>query len=80
MNDPTLDPDRVARAAVALEDGRARIEPTGPGEYRVGSFSTPGREYRVRLADRDCDCPDSLYRGATCKHVALVALLRGLED
>lgn len=73
-----MDPDRVARAAVALEDGTAHVEPAGPGTYRVPSFTGEGT-YTVDLKRRSCTCPDSAYRGETCKHLLAVALVRGLS-
>lgn len=71
-------PDRWARAAAALRDGRTRFEPAGGDEYRVASFTTPGTTYRVWLwPEPFCTCPDATYRGVEiCKHVA-TALLAG---
>lgn len=74
--DELMDAARVARAAEAISDGRAQVEPTGGGQYEVSSFTTPGVVYTVQLEpERDCTCPDSLYRGVrTCKHTAAVLL------
>lgn len=79
MTASSLDPARVARAARAIRDGDARVEPADDGTFRVRSFTTDAVEYRVRLDPRSCTCPDHRYRGVTtCKHVA-AALLRGTE-
>lgn len=73
-----MDPDRVARAAEAISDGRAQVEPTGDGTFRVRSF-TGDAEYTVQVQARECTCPDARFRGERlCKHMAAVALLRGL--
>lgn len=73
------DPDRWARAAAALRDGRARFEPAGGDEYRVTSFTTPGTTYRVWIwPEPFCTCPDATYRGVRiCKHVATALLSKG---
>lgn len=76
-----VDPDRVARAAQALRDGKLRIDPgTGPGVYVVRSFSR-ARSYRVRLnGELRCDCPDVIYNGTrACKHALAVILAAGLQ-
>lgn len=72
-----MDPDRCARAAVALNDG-AIVTPAEDGTYRVESFTGDG-EYLVDLDRRTCSCPDAAFRGETCKHVLAVALARGLS-
>lgn len=69
-----MDPQRVARAAEAIRDGTAHVDPADDGTFRVRSF-TRDAEYRVCLEPRSCTCPDHQFRGVqTCKHVAAVLL------
>lgn len=69
-----VDPDRAARAARAILDGRASVERGTGGRYRVSSF-TGSETYTVALEPEPrCSCPDSTYRGATCKHIAAALL------
>lgn len=70
-----LDPDRAARAAAALSEGRARFERTQDG-FRVPSFSGRDAIYRVDPERGRCTCPDARIRGTICKH-QLALLLRG---
>lgn len=75
-----MDPQRVARAAAAIRDGKARVEPTGDGRFRVASF-TGEDTYTVRLEPEPrCTCPDVAFRGVeTCKHIAAALLMGGLN-
>lgn len=72
-----MDPQRVARAAEAIRDGEAHVEPAGDGTFRVRSF-TGDATYTVQLTpERTCTCPDAAYRGVeTCKHIAAALLER----
>ena len=46
-------------------------------EFRV---VTPTGNYRVDVAAEACDCPDSLHRGARCKHLRRVDFARGVSS
>ena len=72
---------------VDLEDiDRARLvravflnaERLGPGRYSV----TGGRELHLvdlTMSERQCDCPDHLWRGNQCKHILAARLREGDE-
>ncbi len=61
-------PDRAARAWTE----RMAVRPLPEGNYAVDSQSDA--TYVVNPAAGSCTCPDSQFRGATCKHRRRVAI------
>lgn len=77
MSTVSVDPDRAARAALALSDGVEPWPGTEPGTFTVPSF-TGGETYTVDLRERTCTCPDHRIRGVACKHQLACLLLGGV--
>ena len=50
----------------------------GQQKAEVRSQSEQGKTYTVDLQEKSCTCPDHIYRGTTCKHLARVADLCGM--
>lgn len=66
---------RFDRAAnIAATD----VNITGRQTAEVKSQSEQGKSYTVDIQDKSCTCPDHVYRGTTCKHLARVADLCGV--
>ncbi len=60
----------------------AQIEATdvdlvGQMKAEVRSQSDQDKTYTVDLQEKSCTCPDHVFRGTTCKHLARVADLCG---
>lgn len=66
--------DRERRAAVES----MVVDREGPGLFRV--YSGTRGNYLVDAVEGVCECPDSQYRGVTCKHQIRVAYLLGERD
>ena len=65
-------------------DRAAQIEATdvdlvGQQKAEVQSQSSDD-SYTVDLQEQSCSCPDHVYRGTTCKHMARVAELVGMFE
>src|SRR5215510_3892871 len=71
-------PDRFCKAVNSLTDASLAISLTRHTETEIRALAKngTGKEYGVSLtaAGAFCSCPDSLYRGTTCKHAAALAL------
>ena len=71
--------DRLTRATDIPDSD---VEQLGPLTVEVESQSGNGT-YRVDFTDPDnpsCECPDHVYRGTTCKHLAKAADTLGVID
>src|SRR5439155_20159720 len=70
--------DRLQRAVNALADGTLTVTLTRQteAEIRAVEKNGEGKEYGVTLSATGvfCSCPDTMYRGVTCKHAAVWAL------
>ena len=70
--------DRLQRAVNALADGSLTVTLTRQTEAEIRALvkNGEGKEYGVTLtaAGVFCSCPDTMYRGVTCKHAAVLAL------
>ena len=70
--------DRLQRAVNALVDGSLTVTLTRQTEVEIRALvkNGEGKEYGVTLtaAGVFCSCPDTMYRGVTCKHAAVLAL------
>lgn len=52
----------------------------GQQKAEVHSQSEQGKTYTVDLQEKSCTCPDHIFRGTTCKHIARVADLCGMFE
>ena len=64
-------------------DRAAQIQATdvniiGQQKAEVQSQSEQDKTYTVDIAEQSCTCPDHIFRGTTCKHMARVADLCGV--
>ena len=70
--------DRLQRAVNALADGSLTMTLTRQTEVEIRALvkNGEGKEYGVTLITTGvfCSCPDTMYRGVTCKHAAVLAL------
>ena len=70
--------DRLQRAVNALADGSLTVTLTRQTEVEIRALvkNGEGKEYGVTLTTTGvfCSCPDTMYRGVTCKHAAVLAL------
>ena len=70
--------DRLQRAVNALADGSLTVTLTRQTEVEIRALvkNGEGKEYGVTLTTTVvfCSCPDTMYRGVTCKHAAVLAL------
>ena len=70
--------DRLQRAVNALVDGSLTVTLTRQTEAEIRALvkNGEGKEYGVTLTTTGvfCSCPDTMYRGVTCKHAAVLAL------
>src|SRR2546425_6444275 len=69
--------DRLQRAVNALVDGSLTVTLTRQTEVEIRALVKNGdKEYGVTLTTTGvfCSCPDTMYRGVTCKHAAVLAL------
>ena len=70
--------DRLQRSVNALVDGSLTVTLTRQTEAEIRALvkNGEGKEYGVTLTTTGvfCSCPDSMYRGTTCKHAAVLAL------
>src|SRR2546426_2489979 len=70
--------DRLQRAVNALADGSLTVTLTRQTEVEIRALvkNGEGKEYGVILTTTGvfCSCPDTMYRGVTCKHAAVLAL------
>lgn len=69
------DSTRFERAA---EIEAADVNIVGQQKAEVASQSDPDKTYTVDIEEQSCTCPDHVYRGTTCKHMARVADLVGV--
>ena len=71
-------PDRFCKAVSWLVDGTLVVTITRQTETEIRALAKngSGKEYGVTInpAGAACSCPDSLYRGTTCKHATALAL------
>jgi hypothetical protein len=69
---------RFCKAVNSLTDGSLAVTITRHTETEIRALAKngTGKEYGVTLtaAGAFCSCPDSLYRGTTCKHATALAL------
>ncbi len=70
------DQERTLRAIQGLTSGAYEVKVTRQEEGHVAGYVRNGREYGVVLTSEmtTCSCPDSMYRGKTCKHQTMLAL------
>ena len=70
--------DRLQRSVNALVDGSLTVTLTRQTEAEIRALvkNGEGKEYGVTLTTTGvfCSCPDTMYRGVTCKHAAVLAL------
>lgn len=70
--------DRQNKAVHSLKDGTLIVHLTRQTDVDIRALvkNGDGREYGVTLTEHGsyCSCPDSLYRGAVCKHVVAVSV------
>src|SRR2546425_4630520 len=69
--------DRLQRAVTALVDRSLTVTLTRQTEVEIRALVKNGdKEYGVTLTTTGvfCSCADSMYRGTTCKHAAVLAL------
>lgn len=69
------DSTRFERAAQIEADD---VNLVGQQKAEVQSQSDPDETYTVDIAEQSCTCPDHVYRGTTCKHMARCADLLGV--
>jgi len=71
--------DRLQKAVTALADGSLTMMLTRQTETEIRALvkNGEGKEYGVTLTEAGvfCSCPDALYRGVTCKHATVLALI-----
>jgi hypothetical protein len=68
---PPQDPERLTKALALAQDGAVALADDGTAVVTSGKASYPVQ------ADGTCPCPDTLHRGAPCKH-ALVRRESGM--
>jgi uncharacterized Zn finger protein len=73
-----IDTERLAKAVCGLADGSITATVTGQSDREIkGSVvNGDGKQYEVVLTPERafCDCPDSTFRHAICKHAVALAL------
>lgn len=73
-----IDTERLAKAVCGLADGSLTVNITGQSgrEVRGCVVNGDGKRYEVVLTPERafCDCPDSTFRHAVCKHAVALAL------
>lgn len=73
-----IDTERLIRGTCALADGSMSVTLTRQGnrEVRGSVVNGDGKRYDVVLTPERafCDCPDSRFRHAICKHAVALAL------
>jgi len=73
-----IDTERLAKAVCSLADDSITVTLTGQNDREVkGSVvNGDGKRYDVVLTPERafCDCPDSTFRRAACKHAVALAL------
>ena len=69
---------RWQRAVEAWASGAYKVTVTRQTEVEIRALEKngEGKEYGVTLTTTGvfCSCPDTMYRGVTCKHAAVLAL------
>jgi hypothetical protein len=68
---PQHDPERLTKALALAQDGAVALDAAGADVVTSGQATYPVQ------ADGTCLCPDTLHRGAPCKH-ALVRRESGM--
>jgi len=70
--------ERLQKAVNALAEASMAVILTRQTEAEIRALvkNGTGKEYGVTLTEAGafCSCPDALYRGVSCKHVAVLAL------
>ncbi len=73
-----IDAQRFHRAMIGLRQGAYQVKIAFRGEDEVRGFvqCINGQMYgcTIREDGAFCSCPDALYRGHICKHIAILAL------
>ena len=73
-----IDDQRFHRAMMSLRQGVYQVKIAFRGENEVRGFvqCVNGQVYGCTIREEDafCSCPDALYRGYICKHLAILAL------
>lgn len=74
----TVDADRLQRGVDGLTTGSYTFTLTRQTEQTISAYVANGdnKTYSVTLTEGSafCGCPDSMYRGKTCKHAVALAL------
>jgi hypothetical protein len=73
-----IDDQRFQRAMIGLRQGAYHVKIAFRGEDEVRGFvqCVTGQVYGCTISNANafCSCPDALYRGHICKHIAILAL------